>query len=83
MDDITNVDKHAKGCLEDSGIKNLCQYYDLYAQRNTLFLTNVFENILNNWAKISELDPVYFPSAPGLAWQVCLDKIEVKPVGRY
>ena len=27
---------------------------------------------------IYELDPVYFVSAPGLAWQACLKKIEVK-----
>ena len=28
--------------------------------------------------EIDELDPVYFVSAPGLAWQACLKKIEVK-----
>ena len=27
---------------------------------------------------IYELDPVYFVSAPGLAWQACLKKTEVK-----
>ena len=27
---------------------------------------------------IYELDPVYFVSAPGLAWQVCLKKTKVK-----
>ena len=27
---------------------------------------------------IYELDPVYFVSAPGLAWQDCLKKAEVK-----
>ena len=28
--------------------------------------------------EICELDPVYFVSAPGLAWQACLKKTEVK-----
>ena len=28
--------------------------------------------------EIYELDPVYFVSAPGLEWQTCLKKIEVK-----
>ena len=27
---------------------------------------------------IYELDPVYFVSAPGLAWQACLKKAKVK-----
>ena len=28
--------------------------------------------------EIYELDPIYFVSAPGLAWQACLKKTEVK-----
>ena len=28
--------------------------------------------------KIYELDPAYFVSAPGLAWQACLKRTEVK-----
>ena len=28
--------------------------------------------------EIYELDPVYFVSAPGLAWQACLKKTEAK-----
>ena len=35
---------------------------------------NIFEICLN----IYELDPVYFVSAPGLAWQACLKKTKVK-----
>ena len=41
-------------------------------------LEDVFENFRNMCLEIYELDPVYFVSAPGLAWQACLKKIEVK-----
>ena len=38
----------------------------------------MFENLRNKCIEINELDPIYFASAPGLAWQVCLKKTEVK-----
>ena len=59
-------------------IKNRGEYYDLHVQSDTLLLANVFENFRNKCLEIYELDPVYFVSAPGLAWQVCLKKTEVK-----
>ena len=41
-------------------------------------LTDVFENFRNKCIEIYELDSIYFVSAPGLAWQVCLTKTGVK-----
>ena len=41
-------------------------------------LADVFENFRNKCIKIYELDPIYFVSAPGLAWQACLKKTGVK-----
>ena len=38
----------------------------------------VFENFRNKCLGIHELGPVYFISVPGLAWQVCFKKTEVK-----
>ena len=38
----------------------------------------MFENFKDNCNEIYELDPVYFVSAPGLAWQACLKKTNVK-----
>ena len=43
-------------------IKNRGEYHDLYVQSDTLMLADVCEN------------PIYFVSAPGLAWQACLKK---------
>ena len=59
-------------------IKNLGEYHDLYVQNYTLLLSDIFENFRNMCLSIYELDPVYFLSAPGLAWQACLKKTGVK-----
>ena len=50
----------------------------MYVQSDTLLLAYVFENFRNKCIEIYELDPAYFLSAPGLAWQACLKKTEVK-----
>ena len=53
-------------------------YHDLYVQSDTLLLADVFENFRNKCLEIYELDSIYFVSAPGLAWEACLKKTEVK-----
>ena len=59
-------------------IRNHIKYHDLYVKSDTLLLADVFENFRNMCLDIYGLDPVYFVSAPGLAWQACLKKTEVK-----
>ena len=54
------------------------EYHNLYAQSDTLLVADVFENFGNKCLEIYGLDPIYFVSAPGLAWQACLKKTEVK-----
>ena len=79
MEDITDVDyKHGKKVFEYLINKNLSDYHDLYVQSDTLLLADVFENFRNTCIKVYELDPAHFLSAPGLAWQACLKKTEVK-----
>ena len=41
-------------------------------------VADVIENFRNMCLDIYGLDPVYFVFAPGLAWQACLKKTEVK-----
>ena len=41
-------------------------------------MPNVFENFRKMCLKFYHLDPVKFPSAPGLGWQANLNKTEVK-----
>ena len=79
MEDISKDDyAHAQKVWDVFEIKRLGEYYDLYVQSDTLLLEDVFENFRNLCLDIYELDPVYFVSAPGLAWQACLKKTEVK-----
>ena len=64
--------------MEVFGIKNHGEYHDLYPQSDTLLLADVLVNFRNMCLEIYEHDPVYFLSAPGLAWQACLKKTGVK-----
>ena len=52
--------------------------YDLYVRNDTLLLANTFKNFRNKCIEIYELDPAHFLSAPGLAWQACLEKTGIK-----
>ena len=54
------------------------EYHDLYVQSDTVLLVDAFEKFRNKCIEIYELVPIYFVSAPGLAWQACLKKAEVK-----
>ena len=79
MEDITDVDyRHGKTVFEYLINKNLGDYHDLYVQSDTLLLADVFENFRNMCIKVYELVPAHFLPAPGLAWQACLKKTEVK-----
>ena len=73
MKDITGADYcHAKRVWKDFEIKHLDEYHDLFFQSDTLLLADIFENFQNKCFEIYELDPVYFLSTPGLAWQACI-----------
>ena len=79
MGDITDVDhRHAKRIFKNLSNKNLGDYYDLYLQSDTLLLADVFENFRKKCIDIYELDPAHFFSAPSIAWQAGLKKIEIK-----
>ena len=76
---ISDADyEHTQKVWEVFEIKDCGKYHDLYAQSDTLLLADVFENFRNMCLEIYELDPVYFVSAQGLAWQACLKKTKVK-----
>ena len=79
VEDISDEDyKHAQKVWNVFKIKNVGEYRDLYVQSDTLLLADVFEKFRNMCLNIYELDPVYFASAPGLAWQACLKRTGVK-----
>ena len=53
-------------------------YHDLYVQTDTLLLADVVGKFRDKCIEIYGLDPSYFYSATGLAWQACLKKTDVK-----
>ena len=79
MENIEDIDyRHGNNIFKRFKLKNLGEYHDLYVQSDTLLLADVFENFRNTCLKVYELDPAHFLSLPGLAWQACLKKTNVK-----
>ena len=75
LEEITDKDYiDAEKVFEELKVKNLGDYYDLYVQSDTLLLADVSLNFRNKCTEIYELDPAYFLSAPGFAWQACLKR---------
>ena len=74
------IDKHYAHA--EKVFKEYCtdmgDHHDLYVQTDTLLLADVFEKFRKKCIEIYGLHPSYFYSAPGLAWQACLKKTEVK-----
>ena len=78
QEDITEEDyNHAVTVWNTFNLKNLGEYHDLYVQVEALQLSDVFGNFRDTCQEIYQLDPAYFVSAPGLAWQACLKKTNV------
>ena len=79
MENIDDIDyRHSNNVFKRFKLKNLGEYHDLYVQSDALLLADVFENFRNTCLKVYELDPAHFLSLPGLAWQACLKKTNVK-----
>ena len=79
MEELTGIDyRHAEKLFNKFSMKSLGEYHDLYVQSDTLLSADAFESFRDMFIKVYGLDPVYFLSAPRLAWQACLKKTGVK-----
>ena len=79
MENIDDSDyRHGNNAFKRFKLKNLGEYHDLYVQSDTLLLADVFENFRDTCLKGYELDPAHLLSLPGLAWQACLKKTNIK-----
>ena len=79
MENIDDIDYgHGNNVFKRFKLKSLGEYHNLYVQSDTLLLTDVFENFRNMRIEVYELDPAHFLSLPGLAWQACLKKNNIK-----
>ena len=65
---------HAQKVWDVFEVGKLGEYHDLYVQTDIFLLGDVFEKFREKCIEIYGLDPSYFYSAPGLAWQACLKK---------
>ena len=59
-------------------MKTLGGYHDLYVQADTAQLSDVFESFRSTCPKVYNLDPAYFVSTPGLAFQAMLKVTNAK-----
>ena len=64
--------KHVLNVWNSFNMKIFKDYHELYNETDVLLLADVFENFRNLCLKIYGLDPVYYYTAPGLAWDACL-----------
>ena len=79
MENIDDIDyRHGNNVFKRFKLKNFGEYHDLYVQADTLLLADIFETFRNTCLKVYELDPAHFLSLPGLAWQTCLKKTNIK-----
>ena len=79
MENIDDIDsRHGNNVFKRFKLKHLGEYHDLYVQSDTLLLADVFENFRNTCIKVYELDSAHFLLLPGLAWQVCFKKTNIK-----
>ena len=79
-DGISDEDyEHAQRVWETFGMTTLRDYHDLYNQSDVLLLADIFENFRDVCSDNYGLDPAWYYTAPGLAWDAALKITDVKP----
>ena len=64
--------QHAQNVWEEFKIKSMRGYHDLYLESDVLLLADVFENFRNVCLKNYKLDPAWYFTSPGIAWDAAL-----------
>jgi len=77
--DISDEDyNHAQTVWEEFKCKKLRDYLELYNKSDVLILADVFENFRDICMKEYKLDPAWYYTAPGIAWDAALKYTKVK-----
>ena len=69
---------HAQNVWEIFDMKTMRDYHDLYLKSDVLLLSDVFENFRDVCLDNYSLDPMFYYTAPGLAWDACLKITKVR-----
>ena len=64
--------------MKSFNIKNLGEYHHLYVQSDATQLVDIFEKFKTLCLKEYELDPAYFCTTPGPAFEACLKNTKAK-----
>ena len=70
--------EHTRNVWKYFDMKTTRYYNDLYLKTDVLLLADVFENFRDVCIENYKLDPAWYYTAPGLAWDACLKKTEVR-----
>ena len=70
--------KHAQKVWDTFEMKSMRDYHNLYNKTDVLLLADVFENFRKVCKKNYDLDPCWYYTAPGLAWDACLKLTGIK-----
>ncbi|XP_022800154.1 uncharacterized protein LOC111338012 [Stylophora pistillata] len=69
---------HAQNVWSVFGCKTFRDYHNLYNRSDVLLLADVFENFRELCKENYTLDPCWYFTAPGLAWDACLKLTEIE-----
>ena len=64
--------EHAQTVWKEFGCKTIRDYHDLYNVSGVLLLADIFENFRNVCMDNYKLDPAWYFTSPGLAWDAAL-----------
>ena len=78
-EDITDEEyEHAKEVWETFDMKTMRDYHDLYMTSDVILLADVFENFRDICMENYDLDPCWYYTSPGLAWDACLKMTKIE-----
>ena len=78
-ENITDEDfEHAQNIWKTFNLHTTGDYHDLYLKTDVLLLADVFEEFRKVCLENYNLDPAWYFTSPGLAWDASLKKTEVK-----